>query len=788
MKRLFCLFLTLTLLLCACTPDGRTDPTEDTGVETVLPTQTSPTTEPTEETLPQTDALDDLRNNLPIMDGSTSLIPLEAGIRAALYGKTIEEATLDVVHSTTWDSFWNLLSGNVDLVFSVPLSQEQWDYAANQGVTLETVPIAKEGFVFVVNAENPVDTLTQEQLRDIYSGKITNWSEVGGLDEAIIPYQRNNDSGSQNYMITFMGDTPLMDAPTEMRPTSMSGLMDVVALNDNARGAIGYSVYAYAADMYGNGNDIKFIQVDGIAPSKATMASGDYPLLGENIAVFNANAPEDGYVRQLVDWICSYDGQLALAQAGYVTLEDIGFDYTEMTLSKYQGVGTGPVPEATFAYQYGVSTLRTRPDGTPYWNEDYWSNSVALDSDMMTYEIVGLADETLQAEIQDFIDSQIRNWAWALSLEVKARLEEQSANQEYGGYSTWAYSWELRQLREDLPLHVGISITNGYLSAAVSVAHQGAMESSVFRRTETATWDLLTGKQLTPEELFFQGTDIDQVLNDEIQQQIQFIYDYAATWSNSSTPVQDFGGLTTEGWHLTHDGIFFDQNNPYFDSGIFISLKDMPLGSMVSQESRDFSHTLTGDKVICTKSIREIAVRQYYDYCADGFATCGFLDESFYPQAETINKTIRAYIDEYFREDRILAYYADLDVNTDELNLYWMDFRPTNLGNRYILYRGPSIYGWTDNNEDSIDYPYTAFPIFDLETGKMIDWEDLLLPGWEEHSTLSTYSSSDRLELNLDGMIYRHLATIPGESYILISFIQGTDVYNLTVPLEYLDL
>lgn len=144
-----------------------------------------------------------LGENLPKMDGSTSLIPLEAGVRAALCGISMEEATKQVAHTTTHDSFYHLLNKEVDLIFSVPISDEQKKAAQEQGIELEQVPIAKEGFVFVVNAENPVDSLTQQQLRDIYSGRITNWKEVGGKDQEIIAYQRNWDSGSQNYMTTF---------------------------------------------------------------------------------------------------------------------------------------------------------------------------------------------------------------------------------------------------------------------------------------------------------------------------------------------------------------------------------------------------------------------------------------------------------------------------------------------------------------------------------------------------------------------------------------------------------
>ena len=196
-----------------------------------------------------------------------------------------------MVHSTTWGSFSKLLEDQADMIFSTPISEEQETMALEAGVTLEQTPIVREAFVFVVNAKNPVDTLTQQQIRDIYSGKITNWKELGGEDEPIVAFQRNTDSGSQNYMLDFMGDTPLMDAPEELRPASMSGLMSVIAPNDGSPGSIGYSVYAYAADMYGLGDNIKFIRLDGVAPSKAAMISEEYPLTSFNYAIYRADAP-----------------------------------------------------------------------------------------------------------------------------------------------------------------------------------------------------------------------------------------------------------------------------------------------------------------------------------------------------------------------------------------------------------------------------------------------------------------------------------------------------------------
>lgn len=262
-----------------------------------------------------------LVTDLPKMDGSTSTIPLEGGVRAALFGITQEEAEMQVVHSTTYGSFDNLLNGTCDVIFSTPISKEQEKAAKEKEIELELVPIVKEAFVFVVNAKNPIDSLTEEQIKDIYSGKITNWKEVGGNDAEIVAYQRNETSGSQNYMKMFMKDSELMAPTTELLPASMVGLMDAIAVYDNAENAIGYSVYAYAADMYGNGDEIKFIKVNGIEPTKETMEKGEYPLLNYNYAIFNKNLPEDSSTRLLVEWILTNAGQEAMKKAGYIPVK-----------------------------------------------------------------------------------------------------------------------------------------------------------------------------------------------------------------------------------------------------------------------------------------------------------------------------------------------------------------------------------------------------------------------------------------------------------------------------------
>lgn len=105
------------------------------------------------------------------MDGSTSAIPLEAEFKSKMLGINYYAAKSSVKHHKTHESFQMLLSGQNDMIFTVPISESQQKDADEAGVHLNLEPVAKEGFVFIVNKSNPVDKLTQQQIRDIYSGK-----------------------------------------------------------------------------------------------------------------------------------------------------------------------------------------------------------------------------------------------------------------------------------------------------------------------------------------------------------------------------------------------------------------------------------------------------------------------------------------------------------------------------------------------------------------------------------------------------------------------------------------
>jgi phosphate transport system substrate-binding protein len=109
--------------------------------------------------------------------------------------------------SGTHGAYMNLIEGKSDVIIaSRDISRNEMASAAELGVELETSPLAIDALVFIVNPQNPVKNLTADQVRKIYTGEITNWKEVGGVDHAITPYIRNADSGSQEKMETQVMD------------------------------------------------------------------------------------------------------------------------------------------------------------------------------------------------------------------------------------------------------------------------------------------------------------------------------------------------------------------------------------------------------------------------------------------------------------------------------------------------------------------------------------------------------------------------------------------------------
>ncbi len=288
--------ITAAFFLAACTPQKN-----ETQKEIVKPSFTKET--------------------YPKVDGSTATIPLSENIAAELLSLSKEEAGSFIKHNTTHNAYVNLIDGKADIIFVTEPSEQEYSLAKEKGVELEVVPIVKEAFVFLVNKSNPVDQLTVKQIQDIYQGNIKNWKAAGGPDKEIIAYQRPKNSGSQTIMENqVMKGLKMSDAPMELKPSEMEGLIEAVASYDNSDKAIGYSVYYYANSMY-NKETIKFVKVNGVQPDNKTISGGTYPFTSAYYAVLNKKSPADSNSRKLLQWILSDQGQKLAETSGYVPLK-----------------------------------------------------------------------------------------------------------------------------------------------------------------------------------------------------------------------------------------------------------------------------------------------------------------------------------------------------------------------------------------------------------------------------------------------------------------------------------
>ena len=287
--------------------------------DTPIPTQPEPDAADN-SALPPT-FRDELSGLWARIDGSTATIPLTA----ALFDEFYLGNQAPPYHSTTPNAYLHLLNSNydTDLIFVTYPSENEFEMAERYGVELEIIPVVKDALVFLINAENPVGNASSSELRGVYTGGISNWAELGGIYENIIPYQRTADSGSQTlFLKLLMGDVEPMKPPSEWVETGMAGLVEAVSNYDNSRSAIGYSMFYYVNNMYGNSR-FKLLSVDGVRPTRETIMSGEYPLDDCYYAVMRGDTPPDSQARKLVEWLLTDEGQALAVRAGYIPLRDI---------------------------------------------------------------------------------------------------------------------------------------------------------------------------------------------------------------------------------------------------------------------------------------------------------------------------------------------------------------------------------------------------------------------------------------------------------------------------------
>lgn len=267
--------------------------------------------------LPRIDSSLHLTGELPVLDGAAALVPVYAAVIHNVYPEgcvTYEGGSFSddnfygenfavdsaMQYKNTVRGYRAVVDGETDMLFCAAPSAEQKKYAGERGVELVYVPIGLEAFVFFVNENNPVDSLTVEQVRGIYSGKYKNWAEVGGVRRVINPVTRLEGSGSQTMFEAFMGESSI----GRKSPFAVFGA------------SIGFSFRYYMEGIVGN-SSVKMLSLNGVYPSAENIKSRAYPIVAQFYAIYRADN-QNPNLPALIDWLLSDEGQALIEQCGYV--------------------------------------------------------------------------------------------------------------------------------------------------------------------------------------------------------------------------------------------------------------------------------------------------------------------------------------------------------------------------------------------------------------------------------------------------------------------------------------
>jgi phosphate transport system substrate-binding protein len=241
------------------------------------------------------------------IDGSTTVGPI-ADAFAEYFKKVYPDLDITVKKTGSGDGAAALVDGRCDVAtMSRFMKGKEFKDAVANGVYPVAHVVAMDGVCMVVHPSNPVSTLTTAQIRDIYMGRITNWSQVGGPNMPIVVISRDTSSGTYETFDELIMDKQPMGSGIEY----VNANPQAHARVKTTQGAIGYVGIGFLD------RSVKAVKVDGIMPSRQTIANGVYPV-ARPLFLFTNGYPQLGSV---VHKFCTF----YLTEAGQELVEAKGF-------------------------------------------------------------------------------------------------------------------------------------------------------------------------------------------------------------------------------------------------------------------------------------------------------------------------------------------------------------------------------------------------------------------------------------------------------------------------------
>jgi phosphate transport system substrate-binding protein len=257
--------------------------------------------------------------------GSDTMLEV-AGALAEAYHTAHPEMIISVSGGGSGVGISNLISGDVDIANSSRrLKDKEIEAAKKQGNTPVEHQIGYDGIAIYVHKENPLASITMEQLKELFGdgGKLTSWKQLGidlGADaDKIVLGSRQNNSGTYEYFreAVLGGDTGRFKSECN----NLNGSKDVVDFCAKTKSAIGYSGIAYATDQVRVVPVVKKAGGQPVMPTVNTVLDGSYAI-SRPLFMFTNGEPKE-QIKQYLDWIKSDAGQLVLQQKGYIPLRKL---------------------------------------------------------------------------------------------------------------------------------------------------------------------------------------------------------------------------------------------------------------------------------------------------------------------------------------------------------------------------------------------------------------------------------------------------------------------------------
>jgi len=244
-----------------------------------------------------------------VIQGSTTVLPI-AQKCAEVFMQKHPEANISVRGGGSGTGIVALIDGICDIADSSrPMKDKEIKKALEKGVNPEPHVIAMDGIAVIVHPSNPVDELTLTQLKDIYTGKMSNWSELRGKNQKIVVISRDVASG------TFECFNKLVLKKQRVRPDALLQASNAAVLSvvKRTEGAIGYVGLGYL------NSEVKALKIEGVFPSQDTVLKGTYSI-SRPLFMYTNGKPK-GLVKDFIDFVLSKEGQKIVKEEGFVPLK-----------------------------------------------------------------------------------------------------------------------------------------------------------------------------------------------------------------------------------------------------------------------------------------------------------------------------------------------------------------------------------------------------------------------------------------------------------------------------------